>query len=728
MRLRLPILASGLVAGLIVGSAAVPAAAAAASSWYNVGLTEGTDPAAVIADLKDRTISASQVENLPVVRVEVSETAVAELKAKLAADTARVRFVEPDARISTTEDPGRAYADPDLGPSKISGARTWTTGDPEIVVAVLDTGVTPGDEIGADRLVAGRDFVDGDDDASDGLRGTGTETASYISAATDSKIMPVRVLGVTPDDGTQPGVGSISAGASGIAWAADHGAKVIHVGFSLDRSRRDETTSLDSEVLRTAVEYAAGKGALVVAPANGHYDESSKKAPAQYEPALAVGHPGVAYSGDWVDLTTTGWWGPAYVSGAAALAMAQRPDASAAKIRSALIAGGSAPGLAGQPPQLDAAKVVYALGGTDDVAPKITATGLTEDELIGAAGKKVTAKATDDHAIQRIDWLIDGKVVASSTDSGVETTLVPAPGTNGVKKVTAKVYDYAGNVDETTTDVRVDTSVPVVSITSPRFDEVQQWGSDVEVTVTTDATDIASMEVRWSPETRRPMTQVAGTNRWTGKVKSVQGGRITVWAVDTAGNTTEVELAIKSDWEGPTGGRVSPADSTRVGNSFSTTLSGITDPSGIARAEVVVNGKVVATDKAAPYTATVRTGSTTGKFQYAWRVFDKWNNVRTYTRTVIADNKVPAVSITKAPKNKAKVKGTVKVYVKASDASGIARVELLVNGKVVARDAKAAYVLAFNASKQKKTMKVQVRAYDRFGNVTYTTTRTWYRK
>ncbi|MEU4214065.1 Ig-like domain-containing protein [Actinoplanes sp. NPDC026623] len=65
--------------------------------------------------------------------------------------------------------------------------------------------------------------------------------------------------------------------------------------------------------------------------------------------------------------------------------------------------------------------------------------------------------------------------------------------------------------------------------------------------------------------------------------------------------------------------------------------------------------------------------------------------------------------------------------VKATDASGIARVELLINGKVVATDTRAGYVLAFKTTSQKKTIKVQVRAYDKLGNVKYTTTRTWTR-
>ncbi|GID95545.1 Ig-like domain-containing protein [Amorphoplanes digitatis] len=84
----------------------------------------------------------------------------------------------------------------------------------------------------------------------------------------------------------------------------------------------------------------------------------------------------------------------------------------------------------------------------------------------------------------------------------------------------------------------------------------------------------------------------------------------------------------------------------------------------------------------------------------------------------------PTLSITKAPKSKAKVKGTVKVAVQAS---GIARVELLTNGKVIAKDTTSAYLLSVNPTKQPKTMKVRIRAYDKLGNVAYTGTRTWYR-
>jgi hypothetical protein len=56
----------------------------------------------------------------------------------------------------------------------------------------------------------------------------------------------------------------------------------------------------------------------------------------------------------------------------------------------------------------------------------------------------------------------------------------------------------------------------------------------------------------------------------------------------------------------------------------------------------------------------------------------------------------------------------------ATDRNGVARVQLLVNGKVVATDSKAGYSFALNPKKYGKTFTVQLRAYDKAGNVRYT--------
>jgi glycine cleavage system H lipoate-binding protein len=92
----------------------------------------------------------------------------------------------------------------------------------------------------------------------------------------------------------------------------------------------------------------------------------------------------------------------------------------------------------------------------------------------------------------------------------------------------------------------------------------------------------------------------------------------------------------------------------------------------------------------------------------------------------VVDNTKPKLTMTKGPKNGAKVKSSVKVQAAASDKNGIAKVQLLINGKVVATDSKAAYKFTINTKKYGKKFTVKLRAYDKAGNST-TTTRTWRR-
>lgn len=81
----------------------------------------------------------------------------------------------------------------------------------------------------------------------------------------------------------------------------------------------------------------------------------------------------------------------------------------------------------------------------------------------------------------------------------------------------------------------------------------------------------------------------------------------------------------------------------------------------------------------------------------------------------------------KAPKNGAKLTKTFKITASARDRYGVARVQLLVNGETVATDTNAAYSFTVNPKKYGKKFTVQIRAYDKAGNIQYTAKRTYHR-
>jgi len=172
-----------------------------------------------------------------------------------------------------------------------------------------------------------------------------------------------------------------------------------------------------------------------------------------------------------------------------------------------------------------------------------------------------------------------------------------------------------------------------------------------------------------------------------------------------------------------------PANNVRFRGTVTVGAAGVSDAggSGLGRGVLYADGKYVGQDYSAPFSVKYNSGRRNGTVKLQWRVYDRAGNSAIYNRSLIADNTGPKVKVTSAPKNGAKVKGTVTVKASASDPSGVSRVELLINGKVVAKDYKAGYAFKVKVSKYGKKIKMQVRSYDKVGNVAYAPARTWKR-
>lgn len=165
---------------------------------------------------------------------------------------------------------------------KLPAAWEQAKGD-DVVIAIVDTGVDLDHPDLKDKIVDGYDFVSDDDDPMD-QNGHGTHVAGIAAAATENgvgiagaapsaKIMPVRVLGTV-------GSGDQATIVRGIKWAADHGAKVINMSLGETGLM---SRLLKGGVLNPAIQYAHGKGAVVVAAAG---NEGTAKQP--YKPTTQV--------------------------------------------------------------------------------------------------------------------------------------------------------------------------------------------------------------------------------------------------------------------------------------------------------------------------------------------------------------------------------------------------------------------------------------------------------
>jgi hypothetical protein len=96
--------------------------------------------------------------------------------------------------------------------------------------------------------------------------------------------------------------------------------------------------------------------------------------------------------------------------------------------------------------------------------------------------------------------------------------------------------------------------------------------------------------------------------------------------------------------------------------------------------------------------------------------YDEYGNRTELTSTVIVDNTPPSVAFASAPANNAHLRSTVRLTAATSDKNSIAKVQLLVNGHVIATSTNPHYGFALVPSKYGKKFSVAFRAYDKAGN------------
>ncbi|AJP05860.1 serine protease [Streptomyces cyaneogriseus subsp. noncyanogenus] len=236
-----------------------------------------------------------------------------------------------------------------------------------VTVAVIDTGVNAQHIDLRHNVLKGKDFIDGDDDASpestDAQPSHGTGMASVIAGHGHGPGAADGVMGLAPAAKILPirvNLEGNSGFADEIHYAVDNGASIINISMILQDSQyKDGASAEDLE----AVAYALEKDVLIVAGAGNDGKGGDLPFPANTPGVVAVG--GVDRTGSfWEDsnygpevlltapatrIVSAGWPGnklrisdgtsdsTAYVSAAAALLRSKFPDLTAGQIANRLV-------------------------------------------------------------------------------------------------------------------------------------------------------------------------------------------------------------------------------------------------------------------------------------------------------------------------------------------------------------------------------------------------------
>ena len=224
-----------------------------------------------------------RIEELQAMVLEVNTEDVASIFNHILG-CAGVLYVEPNFLLQAAD---TIPNDPDLGVQyglvNIHAPQGWdlSTGSAAVTIAIIDTGVDYGHPDLAGKLVAGYDIVNNDSNPQDD-NGHGTHVAGIAAASSNNsagiagvswgaRIMPVKVLNAS-------GGGTYANTANGVIWAVDHGAQVINLSLG---------GTGPSSVLADAINYAHGKGSIVVAAA-GNTGSNFVLYPARYPNVIAV--------------------------------------------------------------------------------------------------------------------------------------------------------------------------------------------------------------------------------------------------------------------------------------------------------------------------------------------------------------------------------------------------------------------------------------------------------
>ena len=242
--------------------------------------------------------------------------------------------------------------------------------------------------------------------------------------------------------------------------------------------------------------------------------------------------------------------------------------------------------------------------GPDTTPPLVTATAPADGDTLSDT-VPVTANASDNEAVDRVELLVDGLLTGTDTASPYAFSLDTTTLADGPHTLTLAAYDAAGNQASDSLAVTVNNSdliPPSATLTAPA-DGATVSGT---IAVTTDASDNEAVtRVELFVDGALTDTDSAAPYEFSLDTTALNNGlhTLTVTAYDAANNQGSDQVSVTAsnpDLTPPIVVLTTPADGAMVSGTVAVTADA-SDNEAVDRVELFVDGALADTDSAAPY-------------------------------------------------------------------------------------------------------------------------------
>lgn len=444
---------------------------------------------------------------------------------------------------------------------KIQGPTAWSTtvGDTDVVIAVLDTGVDGTHEDLASKMVPGWNIYSNNSDTRD-VNGHGTLVAGTVAASSNNgvgvaavawgcRIMPVRVSDTS-------GYAYFSTMASGLTWAADHGARVANLSYR---------ASTSSTVANAAQYFQSRGGVVTVAAGNEGAFESSPDNPYVLTVSgtdsrdllyawsntgnnVDVAAPGSAYTtvrgAGYSAASGTSIAAP-IVAGIAALLFSANPALTGDEVQTLIKQSSDDVGPAGWDTgfgwgRVNAAHAVtLASGDSPDSTPPVVNFVAPGAGATVSGTTSVQVSATDDRAVASVTLSLNGAVLGTDDTAPYAFAWNTVAQTDGIHTLTTTARDAAGNSSSTSISVTVrnatDTTPPTITIASPT-NGARVTNSVSVLVAAADQVGVVKVDLYVDGRLTASSTSSPFTTKWNARKARAGAHTLQCKAYDAAGN------------------------------------------------------------------------------------------------------------------------------------------------------------------------------------------------